>query len=526
MRKAASLVMVFFCLLFPPTAFSEIPQAVEPEKGMVLSLREAVKLGVNPLDRTGPAIARWRVKEEQGRLWPELSLEGWYSLESSESVSQEDQGLLESGADIQRQRAEMMIRYNLLQFLESRPRIQAALADERASLLRLSHEEIERISQVSEAYLTLHSKQEALKALEVLRSDQFVFLRQQAARFAAEMIHMVKLVQAQSQLISLDREILAVRGEAAAAELDLRKLTGLEPKQPIALSFDPQEVDLSFLKAEGLSGLLSRVREGNRRLLTADAAVEGARWRAAAARSLRYPTLSLRSSFGLRRDEISDGTDFRSNDFRFTVFLTLSLPLFDGGVRRARIAQANLQADSQLWQAARTAEEVKSMIEAEYWSFVEKEQDRALLEQQVQLTEDGLKQVRVRVEEGVAPSEELLAAVSNLIRLKREQARIRSEAWIKGIRLSLAVGRNPFISSPHAPPPRREAKPSLSPLSFPPVTRVARKASSPEAPPSSALTPTAQREARAVHPGRIATSILPQQASGFVLDPEFRRNRP
>ena len=130
--------------------------------------------------------------------------------------------------------------------------------------------------------------------------------------YLAEMIPMVKLIQAQKQLISQDREILAVKGEAAMAELELRKLIGLKPSQPIALAFDPQEIDLAFVKAEGLPGLLSMVREGNRRLLTADAAVEGARWRAAAARSLRYPTLSLRSSFGLRRDDISDGTAFGS----------------------------------------------------------------------------------------------------------------------------------------------------------------------------------------------------------------------
>lgn len=503
MREAAPfLAVLLFCLLLPAMALSELPQAAElgREKEMALGLREAVEMAVELLDRTGPEIARWRLKEEQGRLWPELSLRGRYSFESSQIVSRADQIFLGPGLDIQRWGADVVLGYNLLQFLESRPRIQEALAEERASILRLSHEEAERVLKASEAYFTLLSKQETLKALDVLRHEQLAFLRQQEAKFEEDLIPMIELVRAQSQLISLDREILAVRSEAASAELDLRRITGLRPGQPIILVFDPRELDFSFTKAQGLPGLLALAKDGNPRLLAANAAVEGARWRAASARSLRYPTLSLLSSYGIGHDDISNDVDFRTTDFRYSVFLTLSLPLFDGGVRRARIAQADLRAESQLREARRAEEEVKTLIEDGYWAFVEKEQERELLEQQVQLAEDELKQARARVEGGTAPTGEPLAALSRLVRLKRELARVRSEALAKGIRLALAVGRNPFVPSLPSPAPRLEAKPSLSPVSSPLATQVALKTFSLEGHPPREPASIVQHETKAAQP--------------------------
>jgi outer membrane protein TolC len=207
------------------------------------------------------------VKEEQGRLWPELSVQGYSLLDDSNIVKgRGDTSIISSGDRFHRSATDLVVSYNLLQFLESRPRIRQAQADKRAATFRLRDEEGETIFRVSDAYLTLLSSQEALAALESLRREQLNFVRQQEAKFREELIPSIDRVRVENNLISLNREILAVRGDIAVAELNVRRLTRLNAEESIKLVFNPDELDFAFIKSQGLAGLLALARDVNPRL--------------------------------------------------------------------------------------------------------------------------------------------------------------------------------------------------------------------------------------------------------------------
>ena len=505
-RRGSTTLTLLFLLLWSSGSFSQTTRLTLEER-KVVGLREAVELALGRINRSEPEIARWRVKEEQGRLWPELSLRGRQSYEKSYVLKDEGGTVAASGTgeETRRINAEFVINYNLLQFLDSFPRIDEAKANERASLFRLLSAEGETILRVSETYLTFVSRQETLKAFELLRRDQVEFVRRQEARAAQDLIPAIELLRAQGDLVALDREILSVRSELAMAELNLRRLTGLEPEQSIGLAFSPEEIDLRFMKTAGLPGLLALAKEANPRLKAAEAAVEAARFGAAAARTQRYPTLSITGGSGVQREWITEAnvTRIRTTDVRPNVFVTFALPLFDGGTRAARVAQANIRIDSQLRELRQAADDIKARIEAEYWSLAEREQRRGLLEQQLKLANEELRQSRLRLEAGFAPPAESLFALERVTRLTRELTRTEAELVTNSMALALAAGRSPF--TPSLPSPSRHADASPNQLS--PTASLAAAASKPSSvDEAAAAQTTAQREANEITPSEAALS--------------------
>jgi outer membrane protein TolC len=477
------------------------------EERKVVGLREAVELALGRINRTDPEIARWRVKEEQGRLWPELSLRGRQSYDSSSVFHRSGGGIAGGGAgeNTERYNSDFVLSYNLLQFLESLPRIDEARANERVSLFRLISAEAETILRVSETYLTFVSRQETLKAFELLRRDQVDFVRRQEARAAQDLIPAIELLRAQGDLVALDREILSVRSELATAELNLRRVTGLEPEQSIGLVFSPEEIDLRYVKTEGLPGLLALAKEANPRLRAAETAVAAARFGAAATQAQRYPTLTASTNYGSEYERItSQNSRTRSVDKHYGAFLTFNLPLFDGGVRSARVTQANIRVDSQLRELRQTADDIKALIESEYWSVAEREQRRELLEYQLKLVNEELKQSRIRIDAGFAPPAESLFALERATRLTRELAATRADLVIKNMSLALATGRSPF--TPSLPSPSQHAEASPNQLSLAPslAADVASKPSSVDE--AAAAQTTAQREANEITPSGAALS--------------------
>jgi len=471
------------------------------EERKVVGLREAVELALGRINRSEPDIAHWRIKEEQGKLWPELSLRVRQSYEKSYVFQNRGGGTGDTGAGetTERYNSDVVLSYNLLQFLESLPRIDEAKANERVSLYRLLSAESETILRVSETYLAFVARQETLKAFELLRRDQVDFVRRQEARAAQDIIPAIERLRAQGDLVSLDREMLSVRSELATAELNLRRLTGLEPEQGISLAFSPEEIDLQYVRAEGLPGLLALAKQTNPRLRASEAVVEAARFGAAATQAQRYPTLTASTSYGPQYERItSPGSMNRTIDGRQNAFLTFTLPLFDGGVRVARVIQANIRVDSQLRELRQTADDIKAAIENEYWSVADREQRRDLLEYQLKLTNEELKQSRLRLDAGFAPPAESLFALERATRLTRELAVTKADLVIKNMSLALATGRSPF--TPSLPSPSQHAEASPNQLSL----DVASKPSSVDE--TAAAQTTAQREANEITPSGAALS--------------------
>lgn len=426
------------------------PQAVADEV-VLLSLRDAAVLAVDGTNTAPVDYALQRVAEEEGRSLPEIYLRGRYSYEDSSIVSLSDQASLGVGLEVQRLGLDLVLQYDLLQFLDSEVRIKAANADERAARSRLELSKRRRVLRAVEAYFSSWTARQQLKALRELLQRQLVYLGELRQRQRRGSVPMVEVLREESDAESTRGEILAIEREAAVAELQLRQATGLPSRLSLALVFQPVELDLSFIERSGLEGLLQAAQAKNPRLMAARAAVESAHWQTETARRADFPDLDLLASYGRHREELHNGIDYDSTDDRLVLFLNLKVPLFDGGVRRAKTAQARALERTKLWEQRELERELKALVESEYWSFVGQDRRNRSFERQVDLADEEFRQASTRRVAGAGVSAEAVDAFERYTRFRVVHSSSRADTYRHGIRLALAVGQNPFVLAGVAP---------------------------------------------------------------------------
>jgi outer membrane protein TolC len=441
---------LFGLLLIAATAHPASGSADDASDLLLLSLRDAVALAADGVDGSGTELASWRSREEEGKLWPEIYLRARYSYETSSIVSLSDQAILGPGMDIERSGLELMLRYDLLQYFASQPQIEAATAEERAAQSRLDVTQRQRMVQAAEAYLTTWSARAQLQALRRYEQRQRRFLADRRRAERQGEAPELGVLRAENDIESTRGEISALEQQAAVSEARLRQVIGFPAMPRLALTFDPKELDLGFIDHEKLEDLVAAAEATSPRLEVARAEVESARWQAQAARAASYPNLEVLASYGRAYDSIRSGpdvqapTDIESSDDRFWVFLNFKIPLFDGGVRKARASQAEAREKGRLWESQDLARELRALVEEEYWSYVGGMSRSRALERQIALAGRERRHAESRTQAGLGDATEILSADARDARFRMEQVRSRADAYRHGIRLAVATGHNPF----------------------------------------------------------------------------------
>ncbi len=150
---------------------------------------------------------------------------------------------------------------------------------------------------------------------------------------------------AEVDVATQEQELQRVRGEARKAMLSLQNELGVEGATDWALEedfpplFDPSGLDPDLLVEEA-SGSAPRVREAVARVDAADRSV-------GAARSARFPTVSLGGSVsrGDSRRDYAALFEMDPQNRALGFSISASLPLFSGLQTSAAIAQAEVRAD-------------------------------------------------------------------------------------------------------------------------------------------------------------------------------------
>lgn len=233
---------------------------------------------------------------------------------------------------------------------------------------------------VAQSYFTLRE----LDAMSTVYADT-LRLREESTRliqhrFDEGAISELELAQARTELAQARTESLGIARQRAVAEHALAILLG---KAPADFSLPPtplQPVDLQIP-----AGLPSSLLERRPDIAAAERAMAAANARIGAARAAYFPRLNLTGSFGFESADLSDLFKWSSRTFVAgpLVGTALSLPLFDGGARRAGVDLAKNA----------YAEQVSNYRQTVLRAFREVEDDLAqlhLLRNQMQAQNDAL----------------------------------------------------------------------------------------------------------------------------------------
>lgn len=337
---------------------------------------------------------------ESAPLWPSLDAEGVAELRRPDGQEEGDLGLglvaqyeidlwgrIRSAVDAERFRAE------------------ASAADFHSTALTLSAEVVRTWCQWAEA-----RAQSDLLSKQVETNEQV--LRLIRARFGSGRVRSVDILR-QRQLTEATREQkILVETEREILRHRLAVLLGRAPRQPLGLEPDSLPA-LPPLPETGLPAELVRrrpdVQRAFLRLRAADADL-------AAAISNQYPRLSLTASLSTS----NDGAATLFDDWVRSLAANLIAPLFDGGERDAEVDRTRALQNQRLYEYGQAT--LVAFQEVEDALIGERKQRERIdsLERQAELSGQAYRQLRLEYLNGVGDYIDVLTALDEDQRLRRE----------------------------------------------------------------------------------------------------------
>jgi multidrug efflux system outer membrane protein len=164
-------------------------------------------------------------------------------------------------------------------------------------------------------------------------------------RYDAGEVSELDLQQATNALATARAEAAGVERQRAASEHALAVLLG---KPPAEFSFPQQPLEPVLARVP--AGLPSALLERRPDVSAAERAMAAANARVGLAKSAFFPQLNITGAFGYESTGLSQLFLWSSRTFLLGPFAgtALTLPIFDGGRRKAELAQARAQYDEQV----------------------------------------------------------------------------------------------------------------------------------------------------------------------------------
>lgn len=288
------------------------------------------------------------------------------------------------------------------------------------------------------AYFTLRSSHAALGVIELQEEARRAALAVVQARFEAGDATRLELLRAEAALAEVAPAVARTRGAVAVAESALRAVLGFETGEPILVPATPELFPRVLPPSEFLveSALARRpeladlhfqegARDRQRRVIRADG----------------RPAADLNGSYGRQARLVEDLGDPLFADWRLGVILRWEV--FDGGRRRAQIAQVGSQIRQLQWQRRELRSTVAFQVEQAWHAAFAAASSWQAAEVAARASREASRIARENYEQGVALQADLLDAQQRETEAEVLAVTSFFEALIRRAELNRAVGLLP-----------------------------------------------------------------------------------
>ncbi|MDR0225978.1 MAG: efflux transporter outer membrane subunit [Burkholderiaceae bacterium] len=290
------------------------------------------------------------------------------------------------------------------------------------------------IAQVADGYLGLRELDErvaiARDTLATRQESYRIFSRREAVGASSRL----QLVQVQT-LLTQAQALLSQLELARARQLHaLAQLVGAAPGPlPAAAPFDD-----ALVLADLQPGLPSDLLTTRPDIIAAERQLAGARASIGAARAAFFPRIALTARWGTASAELDGLFDGGSRAWAFMP--TISLPLFDGGRRRANLELSEVRRDLAVAQYEKTIQtafrEVADGLAARRWLSEQIEVQRVAVDAQAERA----RLAQLRYDNGSAAYLEVLDAQRDLLAARQQWVQARRALLSSQVGLYAALG--------------------------------------------------------------------------------------
>lgn len=295
------------------------------------------------------------------------------------------------------------------------------------------------IAEVASAYLSLRELDERLAVTQDVIASRETSLRIFSRRQEVGSASRLELAQVQTllhQARSLGAELEQARAaQANALTLLVGTPTALPRRTHTALLGEETLPTLSPGLPSDLLTARADIRAAEQRLRAADANI-------GAARAAFFPRIALTGDFGTASGALDGLFDGGSRAWSFVP--SISLPILDGGRRRAELTLAEVRRDLSVADYEKTIQiafrEVADALSAREWLTRQVAIERDALKAQT----DRARLAQLRYDSGAAPYLEVLDAQRALLDAQQKLIQIRSRLLASQVALYAALGGGPL----------------------------------------------------------------------------------
>ena len=300
------------------------------------------------------------------------------------------------------------------------------------------------IAQVADGYLGLREAQErialAQRTIETRQESLRIFTRRYEVGAASKL----ELTQVQTLLTQAQLLLPQLEQDRDAQVHALGQLVGAEPGPlPAAAPFDE-----TTALAELAPGLPSDLLAARPDILAAEHQLRASNADIGAARAAFFPRIALTGSFGSASAEL-DGL-FKGGSRAWTFAPTLSLPIFDGGSRRANLDLAEVRRNIAVAQYEKTIQtafrEVADALAARRWLAEQLDVQRSALA----TATERARLAQLSYEHGSSTYLEVLDAQRDLLAAQQQLVQVHRALLSSQVVLYQALGGG-ALPATHAP---------------------------------------------------------------------------
>jgi len=252
---------------------------------------------------------------------------------------------------------------------------------------------------VGGAYLQVLASQARVQAAQAQVDTANALYMQTTQQFNLGKAAQLDVNRSQVEALTEHQRLLTLQDDAAKQKINLARLIGLPPAADYTLT---DEVAYAPAPTLGIEDALKKALEQRADLKSAQTQVQAAQRGLTAARDERYPSLAVNADYG------AIGSTLPKAHGTFTIAATLSVPIWQGGRAAGDIEQAT----ATLNQREAELEDVKGQIESEvrnaYLDLQAATSQVDLAQQNIQVSEQTLGQMRTRLEAGVSNDVDLV----------------------------------------------------------------------------------------------------------------------
>jgi len=394
-------------------------------------LKDALKIGF----KNSPELAQTEKRLEQAEFdiainraafYPNISLEGGYNLSRLHNSPQWNPDY---------HRATLGIDWTLYDYGRSFLNLKTAKSKKYAleEDYRKTHQN--KSLEIVSAFLSVLKNKElvALSEKRLGRAKKYYQLAQ--AKLEVGIVSYADLLKSKVEVKSAESNLISASNALSLSQIELKNLLGLKEGEEYQLD---SKIEFSFLLVsleESLSEALSKrpeIKEEKEEEIQAEYAYQ-------LTKKDYFPSLSLKGNYDyyLNRN-LSGYSD--TNDW--SVYLAVTIPIFDGGVKHSHLKQAKLDQEKLSFSKEKLTRDIHGEVSSAFFNLQNLEKLIGVQEEEVTAATESLRLATGRYQEGVGSILEVVDAQIELVSAETDKVNTFFDGQLARANLILSLGKD------------------------------------------------------------------------------------